>query len=283
MSVRKDDHVSEFNRGAVDKLPETDFCVFLTKKFDRATAVKVIDSFKKMNLPPPQDGKEFLVGAEGCLLFLNKYGLVMRIEISDSEDSKLGADRINDSGWIIRPLASLDAGKAIIELIPGSLFEKDEKMKWFLQEQLQNQNINFWDNFTDNIGRLPIRTPLFPEGVPVVIDRLAATRLFRNAEPVREALKAYAQEAMKAQEKLYAPLRRAFDKAWPDARKMKKFWALCERGVQEGRLVAGWNEAKMGDDFKSQGAAQAAKHYEFRLKRSIPPQKPKTGLDEGAL
>ncbi|MCE9506994.1 MAG: hypothetical protein K8R48_01585 [Alphaproteobacteria bacterium] len=132
MSVRKDDVSSEFNRGAVDKLPETAFCAFLTKKFDRATAVKVIESFKKMDLPPPQDEKEFLVGSDGCLVFLNKYGLVMRIETADLEDSKWGADRINDSGWILNPLATIDAGKAIVEICPGCHFEKETESRWFL-------------------------------------------------------------------------------------------------------------------------------------------------------
>ncbi|MCE9506993.1 MAG: hypothetical protein K8R48_01580 [Alphaproteobacteria bacterium] len=109
----------------------------------------------------------------------------------------------------------------------------------------------------------------------MVIDRLAVTRLFRNTEPVREALKAYAHEALEAQEKLYAPLRQAFEGVWPEKQKMQKFWALCERCVEEGRLVAGWNEARTGDDFKSLGAAKAAKHYETRLKRSTTLQQPK--------
>jgi hypothetical protein len=269
MSLSNGPPTSEFNSKADDALPKTDFCAFLAKKFDRGTALKVLESFQKMNLPPPQKQEEFFVGTEGCLVLLNRYGLVLRIEIADLEESKCAADRINDSGWIIKPIASLNAGKAMIEIIPGSLFEKDEKTKWFLQDQLQNQGINFWDNFTDNIGRLPIQTPSFPEGVPVVIDRLAVVRLSRNVEPVREELKALAEEAADAQEKLYAPLRQVFENAWPDAQKMKKFWELCEQRTQEGKLVLGWAAAKSGDDFKSVDAAKAASHYDVRLKSNI--------------
>jgi hypothetical protein len=273
MSVRKDDVSSEFNRQAVDELPETAFCAYLTKKFDRATAVKVIDSFKKMDLPPPQDEKEFLTGTEGCLVFLNKYALVMRIEIADLEDSKWGADRINDSGWIMQPLASLDAGKAIIEICPGCHLAEKPGYRGELVDQLQNQNINFWDTGISNIGHLPFKTPTFPDGVPVVIDRLAVIRLTRNTEPIREALKAQAEEAKKAQDMLYGPLREAFASAWPEAGKMGRFWSLCLRYAAEGKLVSGWENP--GLEGKSWYATYTAKNYETRLKRSTTLQQPK--------
>ena len=266
MNLPNDHIVPEFNRKAADELPETDFCAFLTGKFGRETAVKIVESFQKLNLPAPQNKEEFLVGTEGCLVLLNRYGLVMRIEIADLEESDWPAERINDSGWIVQPVASFDAGKATIEICPGLDFERDKQQRWFLQEQLQNESINFWDSEgVDNIGRLPVKTPRFPEGVPVVIDRLAVVRLSRSIEPVREELKVHAREAAEAQKNLYAPLRRAFAAAWEGTGKMESFWSLCQFYVGENKLVAGWNEAKDGDSHKSLAAAKAAKIYAARL------------------
>jgi hypothetical protein len=264
MGLSKGTSASAFNSRGGGSLCGTDFCAFLIQKFNRETAQRVLEIFEKMDVPAPQKQDEFLVGTEGCLVFLNKYAIVLRIEIADLEDSKWGADRINDSGWIIQPIASLNAGKAIIEICPGCHLGENLSHRTYLADHLQNQNINFWDSGISNVGKLPFKTPFFPDGVPVVIDRLAVIRLSRNAVPILEALKSQAEVAKKAQEELYGPLREAFAAAWPEAGKMRKFWSLCLRYVREGKLVGGWKKAEREGSMKSFEAAQAAKHYEAR-------------------
>ena len=264
-----------FNDQAAGRLPETDFFTYLAGEFNRDTALRVWEAFQKMNLPPPQKEAEFLKGLEGGLVFLNKYGLVIRIEIAEADKAAFGPDRIDDNAWILKPLASIDAGKAVIEICPGCHQATSKAQNEGLRDRLQKQNIDFWDYKFSNIGHIPIKTVHFPEGVPIVIDRLAARRLTESIEPIHAALQSMNNEVIAAQEKLYAPLRQAFDEAWQDAKKMEQFWTLCQGHVQEGKLVAGWNErqadeasteqCKWGSNRKTLKAAEAAKCYEIRL------------------
>ncbi|MCK5518718.1 MAG: hypothetical protein KAI61_04820, partial [Alphaproteobacteria bacterium] len=100
-----------FNQTA-EALPKTDFVDYLLEKFgDKATASAVLDAFEKMGIPAPESRDEFMDGAAGVLVFLNRYGLVIRIE-----HEYLG--RINDSPWVLKPIASIDADEAIFEICP---------------------------------------------------------------------------------------------------------------------------------------------------------------------
>ncbi|MCE9506992.1 MAG: hypothetical protein K8R48_01575 [Alphaproteobacteria bacterium] len=269
--------LKDFNGEAGGQEEGTAFLVYLRQTFDQNTAQKVAESFQKLGLPLPQDEKEFLMGTEGGLVFLNRYGMVIRIENSDSARSPFKADRINDSPWILQPLASIDAGKAIIELCPGCHFNDNSGDTAYLHDALLKEGHAFWDGGLDNVGLLPVKTPRFPEGIPIVIDRLAVRKLTESIDGVRLALLNIEinddeiREAAEAQERLYAPLRRAFDEGWLDKGKMPRFWALCRECVQEGKLVAGWNEGAgfWGGSFKTSTAIESAKHYESRLQSWI--------------
>jgi hypothetical protein len=275
-----EDLSSKFNAEAA----ESAFYTSLENRFDRATAAQVLEVFSKMLLPPPQKEGEFLPGLDGDLVFLNEYGLVIRIEESDSRNIFKESDRVNDSAWIVRPLVSVNAGKALVEFCPGCHQEKNEATKDSLRRQLREQDIAFWDCKISNIGRIPIKTVSFPEGVPVVIDRLAVKVLTNSIASVSEALsEALHKEAMAAENALYAPLKEALNEVrpdplkTPDPEKVKKFWALCRSYTQEGKLVAGWNEPQ-GEDIANENctygtnekiskAAEAAGLYAARLKQ----------------
>ena len=277
--------VSEFNKTA-GILPKTDFVGHLRSKFDVITTLNILDEFQKMGLPLPQGKEEFLSGLEGVLVFLNKYGLVIRLEVAnfrrmpklDSSKTYYNPDRIDDNAWILKPLASLKVGMAVIEICPGCHQETKIANNEYLRKKLEKQGLEFWDYKLSNVGRVPVKTVRFPEGIPVVIDRGALNRLTDSIKPVRELLVLADQEAAEAQESLYAPLRQAFDDAWPDTVKMKQFWKLCRSYVREGKLVAGWNEpqppevvhekCEFGDNTKTPRAAEAAKHYAVRLQSS---------------
>jgi hypothetical protein len=207
-------------------------------------------------------------GNEGGLVLLERYGLVLRIERKELLEHYGAAD--SGSPWIMKPLASIDVGNAVIRLCPGCAVanEKDEKQRFFLKNRLRQQGIYFWDAQSSNYGSMPIRTPSFPDGIPVVIDRGAVKKLTDDIEPVKTALE---HEAAEATEGFYGPLRQAFEDAWPDqsgpsnAVKMKQFWDLCADYKRDGKLVAGWREE--GHAFsKTEMAAQSASAYEARLK-----------------
>ena len=267
-----------FNHTA-EALPKTDFVDYLQKKFkDKATTSAVLDAFEKMGQPAPEDKNEFMDGTEGALVFLNRFGLVLRIEQnSDFVKSPVPTDRIDYSPFILKPIASIKVGKAIFEICPGCLLDTDEEKSKFLYKQLKEQSIEFFDNQVSNSGRVPVHTPLFPEGIPVVIDRGAVRELTGSLSYVRALLGIFKsknfREAAAAQEELYTPLRDSFDAAWPDKSelpdtlKMKRFWNLCEGYTKDEKLTAGWKDAICTvDSYYKQGEAQkTAAIYGLRL------------------
>ena len=265
----------EFNQTTYD-LPKTEFVYSLQYKFkDDATTSAVLDAFEKMGVPFPESGHEYMDGTEGMLVFLNLYGIVIRIEKkSDFVTSCVKPDRVY-SPWVLQPIASIDAGEAIIEICPGCSLQKDPKKIDDLSVRLYVQKINLWDDQLSNLGCVPFKTSYFPNGIPVVIDRLAVEELTEDVAMVRFPLEKSRKmleeslQAEKAQEKLYGPLRQAFDSAWPDTQKMKQFWALCLRYENEEKLVAGWNESQPLSDYKQEKAQKTAATYDcFRLRFS---------------
>jgi hypothetical protein len=280
----------EFDAAAA-VLPKTAFAEYLQGLFDDDTVQNVFYAFQEMNLPAPEVQQEFLDATEGGLVFLSRYGVVIRIEAVDDVDSPFTFDRFNDSPWVLQPLATIEAGAATIEICPGVHMEKDDENVYFLEDQLRRQMINFWDPGIRNIGRLP------GTNIPVVVDRLAVSRLTMNLAPVRHALKLIshkvikhhmvveeiseeARQAAEAQKKLYEPLQKAFSEAWPDQeqpanpRKMKNFWEMCRSYVREGKLVSGWDEIDPMNFREDAMATLVVSHkataYEARLKSLDP-------------
>lgn len=262
--MKKKDLTKKFSLAT--PLPGTEFFVWLYGRFGGDTAQEILKSFQKMGLPEPESTYEVLKATEGFLVFLNKYGIVIRIEYKDAKNSPSEEilDRVNNSEWILKPIASIDVGKAIIEICPGCHISKNVEYVHQLKETLAKQRIIFWDAGPRNIGLMPIKTTQFPEGVPVVIDRLAVAKLSNSAGLARKVLD---KEIVKMQRKLYGPLQRSFKDTWPDPEKMKQFWSLCEQYVAEEKLIAGWNAAAADDPYsKPTRAYMCAKNYGERLK-----------------
>ena len=264
---------AKFNKSAADDrdafmmLPETPFVEFLINRFGDETAENVLSVFEKMELPPPEDWHEFLDGTEGGLVFLNRYGLVLRIEDKKSLKENWGRKGIKDTPWILKSVASMDVGKAVIEICPGCHLGKSYQELDFLKDHLRAQKIDFWDAQFANFGIMPIKTPSFPEGIPVVIDRGAVESLTFSVKAIgAELQKKNAQEAAQAQASLYDPLRQAFSEAWKDTGKMRQFWDLCRRYVREEKLIAGWEEAQAESYTKTGTAERLGRAYEDRLK-----------------
>ncbi len=254
-----------FNTVSPYKLPETEFCQYLEERFGHETATKVASAFGKLGLPMPEKEEEFLDGAEGGLVFVNKYGLVIRIENKDFEDDQFKPARINDSGFVVQSLATLDAGAAVIEVIPGVKLASKEEYRVYLKDNLEGQGINFFDRRLSNIGHLPVTTPSFPEGVPVVIDRLAVGTLTSAVKPVSDAMKQQAAEAAAAQEQLYAPLKKALETGLQQPAQIKNFWKLCESYMAEGKLISAWTGIEKEGAGKPYLAAQASKKYAAKM------------------
>lgn len=257
-----DGNITEaFNDVSAYSLPETEFCQFLEERFSRETAVKVASAFSKLGLPMPEKEEEFLDGAEGGLVFVNKYGLVIRIENKNFEDDEFKPARINNSGFVVQSLATMEAGEAVIEVIPGCKLASKDEYRVYLKDNLAGQGINFFDRRISNIGHLPVTTPSFPEGVPVVIDRLAVGTLSAATGQISDAMKQQAAEAATAQEQLYGPLKTALQSGLAQPGQMKNFWKMCESYMAEGKLVSAWAGVEKEGAGKPYIAAQASKKY----------------------
>lgn len=262
--MKKDAPRSPAFNGAADRLARSPFALYLASTFeDEATVKGVLDVMDKLGLPLPESHREFMAGTEGALLFLNKYGVVLRIERQQHPDGggdnfgfyeagDFSFERIDSNPWVLAPIATLTAGAAIIEICPGCHVEGDINVNKDLQRKLRREGVDFWDDGLRNIGRVPVKTPSFPAGIPVVVDRLAVRELTQKVSPLKKALKDITgitrreekecKEAQTAEENLYRPLQESFAAAWPDRKKMKDFWALCVQYVANGGLVTGWNE-----------------------------------------
>ncbi len=273
--MRKSAELEQGFKEAAGVLPQTDFARYLQQTFDEQTAREVLKIFQQIELPAPEKEQEFLPGTEGCIAFLSRCGVSIRIEYKDMANSPSAhaADRINDSPFIIRPLASIDAGKATIEICPGCHTSDDGMESFRLSMQLHDLGINFWDEGPQNIGIIPVKTPAFPDGITVVIDRGAVNRLTTSVAQVKKALaSAEASAAEEAEQELYAPLCQSFVEAWEGRQTMQQFWDLCRIYAREGKLVAGWNEGEAGNPLmKKSRAADAAKSYEDRLQLADKP------------
>lgn len=171
------------------------FYNYIESRFGADTALEVVRTFKKLRLPVPKE--EFLGGTEGAIVFLNPYGMVLRIEAREGAMTRAGIGRVDDSAWILRPVASISAGKSIIELCPGCKMNGEYQDAMAVHGKLAKEGIDFWDvgSFGDasrNIGMMPVKLPKFPRGVPVVIDRLSVARLSQGAVgQVKRRLRAF--------------------------------------------------------------------------------------------
>lgn len=247
------------------------FSNYIESRFGAETLREISRVFKKLRLPLPKE--EFLGGTEGALIFLNPYGMVLRIEAREGEMTRAGIGRVDDSAWVLRPVASISAGKAVIELCPGCKMNGEYKDAMTVHGKLAREGIDFWDlgilgDATRNIGMMPIKMPGFPKGVPVVVDRLAVARLSAGAADVRRKL-----TAADPQERLYGPIRRLFEKVWLEEVKpenITEFWLKCCQAKEQGKLVPGWNEY-YGDDDKSRAASKIAASYEKLMTRKFSP------------
>lgn len=240
------------------------FIGYLERMFGRETAGVVDRVLRKLGLPVPEHYGEYLAATEGALLFLNDHGIVIRIENGIPD----GAERINSNPRILQPLGSIKAGSAIIEICPGCHPCEIRQQAYDLQDHLMQDGVRFWDIKLINVGILPLKTPAFPEGVPVVIDRLAVDWLTESVAPVAEAL----ERRVDHQKEIYGDLQTQFSAAWPDGNedpdteKMQAFWEACRAAHDRGLLVAGWNEGHAIPG-KVMSVRNAARVYSEKCKR----------------
>lgn len=246
---------------------------FLTETFSKTTMHKVKRAFAGMGLPLPDGDDECVRGTHGLLGASNILGVMWRVERDIHHGDHRNTRKIDDSVWVQTPLHARKAGRAALEICAGGKVESDPGIPDILNDMMKLQRLDFVDLGTRNVVRLPITTPGFPSGIPVVCDRLSVRRLSRKVQPIKTALEEEAAAAITAH---YSPLMQAFARGAEDPRAMPAAWRLCAEFVREGKLLAGWNDPEAEramnvgrDKEKIAQIREAAKIYDQKIEKML--------------
>jgi len=233
-----------------DPLMEQPFNVFIERKYKPLDAIFIKKTVAQLGLPAP--GKnEYMDSDEGAIIFLNDYGIVIRIS------AQALFDNIQKSHILPKPIGSIGNGRVRVALYPGLYLPNNDTAEWresaILSRMLAWSGIYFWDSGTTNMGFFPYNTLLFSRGLPTTFDNGSVydpkNSLFKNRFKPGTQIASHKQvggldktliEAMykRAQKELYGHLQRSFRLAWPDERrppdpsKMARFWRVCHRHAQ---------------------------------------------------
>lgn len=238
---------------------------------------RLLRIFEAFGWPDAGPG-EFVEGTESSLLFLNRYGLVLRT------GQKMP---LPEHDLILQPLAMTSAGRdCAIELLPGVRAIADSlQVAHMLGAVLQDEDIDFHDTLVQNVGYIPAALPAFPSGVPVVIDRGAVSvlnmfcceqRYLRKGPEIETLRQSFNRSALSGfQERFYQPLRASLRDAWPedgrpDRAKLAQFLAQCAAEIvksETGRPALLTNRWTIDgfDAGKPPRASEAGRLYDLRL------------------
>lgn len=255
------------------------------------TTKRVEDLLGQLLMPAPEDKTHFLPATEGALIFSSRFGIVVRIEakhvnnpfvtLEHQLQAKLGRPpRVNNNPWVLRPLRTFEVRPFLIEICPGIAPFPETSPTATAEtaiESLAATGPTLWDwkEGNDlkviNLGLLPLQTPSFPKGIPVVLDRLAIAGWTKNLSAIKTALGKMGLR-QDPQNILYAPLKKALRAAWPESaprantQAMRRFWSLCQEFKAAGKLIAGWEAPTK--KIKPAQAARAARSYDLLWRMS---------------
>lgn len=237
----------------------------LKQKFNPAGCKAVLETLKELGLPAPEECEEYIFATSGVIMFLDEYACSVRIEFT--QDHITNSLRV-DHSLILQPLGTLEVNDITIEITPGIRTTNSEELSEEVCDILKDDGIWYWDSHHTNVGLLPLKTVDFPEGVPVVLDRLAV-RALEGAEQLKESK---SLEDNSFQDRLYGELRKSFEGFKSGKNPVGKFWSDCLKAKAEYKLFPGWqyynNKQQL---FSKQGEAlKTGQAYAERLKKNLP-------------
>lgn len=253
---------------------QTRFLDKLKSAFSESTVGQILSVLKLLEVEIPKDRYGFMESTEGVMIMSNRYGLVLRIERTKNFNLPQSM-QINDNPFILQPLASFEVKDAVIEICPACHTTDEYEHSDEVLKLLKKTGIHFWDEYNPgNVGLLPFKTERFPDGIPVVIDRLSVSRAeSKTLAEIFEVLNDV--DLMEDPQKtLYADLKFAIEHAWPEGQekpnkeRMRMFWSMCVNETRNGLLVPGWNEGRECS-YKRRDACDAAAEYDAELARKF--------------
>lgn len=193
----------------------------------------VIALFDGMGLPLPARDS-VMVATAGVMVFLDDYGLTIRIEKTDHWTGAHIADHPLMLGALLQRRL---LPQVVLEICPGVHTTKDRALQRKFLKATNGSGIKMMDTQVANIGILPGSDQI------VIIDRMAARHLEGFTALWQRIV---ARQLHHPQKALYGALQEAAEQAWrkdqalPDAAGLQKFMQLAQQAKQDGVLVSGW-------------------------------------------
>lgn len=251
----------------------------IDRLYGMASAKAASGLLRGLGIVTPRDGEYTTSWDKGFLIFLNYHACVIRLTAYDQ--LPLVEDRA-----VLQPLFRRNCGALRFDINPGLRGPVTAKDAMALADTLHGRDIRLWDQKTENCGYLPLLRGQDRQ-VAVVIDPCAVQNLSDSVGAMRGIIQAKTKavnlvQAFRdtahtplpdpdedLQAKIFAPLKRAFDAAWPepgylDTARMTAAWDLCRYHHARGTLCAGWlteSMEKSGYKRAYSGSTEFAKRW----------------------
>lgn len=243
----------------------------ISKTHDTKAGDAVAAFFDAANMPIPQSCEYTITAEDGFIVFLDDPACVLRGIPKNKSNTR-------EAPSLISPLLSKSAANINIDLYPGVRTPIDPMKVYQLIFSSRTHGYNYWDIAPANGGYLPLSTPKYPHGIPIVIDHGAVTEAFLTTYHIRTLLKKHgilkSRQPENPQDALYKELREHFHNAWPDTAKtpdhalLDKAWALCvSKTKEEIKLHDGTNTTLLTADWKNMGQKGKKKEAYKNAKR----------------
>jgi hypothetical protein len=260
----------------------------IDRLYGMASAKATEGILRGLGITTPRDGEYTTSWDSGFIVFLNYHACVIRLTAYEK------LPYVDDPA-MLQPLFRRNAGALRFDINPGLRSSVTPKDAMALADQMLERNIRLWDQKVENCGYLP---PLRGQDrpIPVVLDPCAVQKLSDAAGAMRNVIQAKTKtvnliQAFRdttdtplpdmdetLQTKLFAPLKRAFDAAWPepgylDTGLMMEAWKLCRHHHARGTLCAGWLTERMeksGYKRAYEGSTEFAKRWRGPTKDLFP-------------
>jgi hypothetical protein len=257
--------------------PVLDYLIYETA-MPEASARQSVRLLYELNWPDVTPD-ELMVSRKGVLLFHPTAAVVGRIE---------HCKRIQEHPLVAPALRTrTDTQRCSLEFGVGLLLQptiSEEECLW-VAKQLALDDLSWNDIRRDNLGRLPLVTQQFPDGLPALVDRDFIT----NVDPAKRHNKRYEdygvapEQAAAFRGKLYE-LRRQLLLAWPAGQdtiitqEVAAFWQLAhnltaanlaQQATLAQPFAQGWADAPIGFEFDRYGKGAKARDIHRAQQRRL--------------
>jgi hypothetical protein len=250
-------------------------------------------AFERLGIPLPGDKSFYRTSDEGAILFLHRFGVVIRLSsITFSEHNQLlktwgHPQEVIDHPCVLQPILGFSIGELRVEVLPGVRLSSNQSPWVQIKGTLAASLLNFFDTRICNVGYIGRATQDFPLGIPIVLDRNAVLRdqevagkPFPALVPMHThiQLATYAQNEIKTRLETYtsAWVKEQHDlRAKPTA--ARALWNACAQLKEEEILNAGWMDERFLDIiwYHQHGTTSEAQKlsvlYEQRLSKYFEP------------